>query len=780
MILQIKVQNGCKTARIVTSKQEYLNLRNSADNRSNLALVRMGNEDAKSRLVQFAYNDLMPNGVVKGCCHPSSTFAYDVDCQNLDESNRMAKHLLEMKQEIGLLEMSRSARYGLHLILLRERGKTILENQVRVSMLTKTEMDNGAHDLARVMFTTTADEDELLYLDDRLFEEPMTVEESEAEYLLLKDREKKGLEEVPAGAKRENKHYRPWEDNSKCSGTSVSSTTTEASHQCQIPSVAEASCLRAFDLCMEEAGLTERALQIEGVRHNSLLSIFSVGACRLMTKEQMMAVVAQRMPDYSKEADCQQLIRDFYQNYTEMNKPMSKRLREIHAEAYNEVDETEAIESETEKETSKKRHKLIAKLLPPGLREPVMAAPKDMQMNVLCAIMPIAAAYADQVEVLYADEKRQHLGLMSMIIARQAGGKSGCKDAVECWMKLLKEEAQAYREQEDAIKQKNKMRKSNERAQEMPKFPIRKVPITISCSTLLKRFKNAPGHCLYSFCEELDTLLKTNGAGNWSAKYDIYRYSFDRAEWGQDYNSDQAESGDVEVIYNWTIFGTYGSFNKCFQHDNAENGLGGRVLISELPDTRFAKMPKYRALTQEEQEAIQQAAKKLMQIKGFVATPRLSKAIDKWAEEKRMLALKNDDTVMDNFRRRAAVIAFRCAVIFYLLSGEERESKACIDFMLMMAEYCLETQVRMLGNMMMSQQDQNEPAEIRQIRDRTTYDKLPKEFTLDDVEAAKGPGYERSSIRSTVSRWNKHGIVQMVPRDENTTSSLTVYRKVVA
>ena len=396
-------------------------------------------------------------------------------------------------------------------------------------------------------------------------------------------------------------------------------------------------------------------------------------------------------------------------------------------------------------------------------------------MNVLCAIMPIAAAYADQVEVMYADEKKQYLGLMSIIVARQAGGKSGCKEAVECWMKILKDESDAYRRQEDEIKQHNKCRKANERAQEMPQLPIRKLPITVSNSTLLKRFKGAPGHCLYSFCEELDTLLKTNSAGNWSAKYDIYRYSFDRAEWGQDYNSDQAESGDVQVIYNWTIFGTYGSFNKCFQRDNAENGLGGRVLISELPDTRFAKMPKYRPLTDEEQEAIQQAARRLSELKGYVDTPRLRKAISKWVEEKRILALKNNDEVMDNFRRRAAVIAFRCAVVFHLLSGEEHESKACVDFMLMMADYCLDTQMHMLGNMIESQQAQNAPAEVRTISDKNTYDKLPKEFTYADVKDAKGPGYSDSTLRSYVKRWKEHGIIEEASSGRNKT-----FRKKIA
>ena len=751
---KIFIRNGKKMAEAINSKEEYFNLRNSAENRSNLAKARQGDEKAKHKLVQIAYNDLMPDGKVEGACHPSSMFAYDVDCASLDESNRIAQKMLEMKTEIGLLEMSRSARYGLHLVLRREMGKTILENQVRVSMLTQTEMDTQAHDLGRVMFTTTADADELLYLDDAIFTETMTIEESKQEYKALKEREKKNKEEVPAGAKKANKHYRPWEDNGT---TSVTKPEMEVTIN-DVPAKPDMRYLKVFNEFMDDAGLSERSLQIEGVRHNSLLSIFSVGACRLIPKAQMIAIVRHLTPEYAKEDEA-----------------LTKRQREILAEAFSEQDDYVDDEEVEQESANEKRYKLIAKLLPSGLREPVMAAPKAMQMNILCAIMPIAAAYADQVEVKYADEKSQYLGLMSIIVARQAGGKSGCKEAVECWMKILKDESDEYRRQEDEIKQQNKCRKSNERAQEMPKFPIRKLPITVSNSTLLKRFKGAPGHCLYSFCEELDTLLKTNSAGNWSAKYDIYRYSFDRAEWGQDYNSDQAESGDVPVIYNWTIFGTYGSFNKCFQRDNAENGLGGRVLISELPDTRFAKMPKYRPLTDEEQDAIQQAARKLSEMKGFVDTPRLRKAIGKWVEEKRILALKNNDEVMDNFRRRAAVIGFRCGVIFFLLSGDEHESKACVDFMLMMAEYCLDTQMRLLGNMIESQQAQNAPAEVRNISDKTTYDKLPKEFTYDDVREAKGSGFSASTYRSDVKRWRDNKLVEEI-KDAPT----KMFRKIVA
>ena len=470
---KIFIRNGKKMAEAINSKEEYFNLRNSAENRSNLAKARQGDEKAKHKLVQIAYNDLMPDGKVEGACHPCSMFAYDVDCASLDESNRIAQKMLEMKTEIGLLEMSRSARYGLHLVLRREMGKTILENQVRVSMLTKTEMDTQAHDLGRVMFTTTADADELLYLDDAIFTETMTIEESEQEYKTLKEREKKNQEEVPAGAKKANKHYRPWEDNGM---TSVTKPEMEVTIN-DVPAKPDMRYLKVFNEFMDDAGLFERSLQIEGVRHNSLLSIFSVGACRLIPKAQMIAIVRHLTPEYAKEDDCQKLIADFYKA-TDPNAALTKRQREILAEAFNEQD-GDVDEEEVEQESAdKKRYKLIAKLLPSGLREPVMAAPKDVQMNVICSIMPIAAAYADQVEVKYADDKMQHLGLMSMIIARQAGGKSGCKEAVECWIKIIKDESKALRVKEDEVKRRNKCRKANERAEEVPQSPIRKVPIT--------------------------------------------------------------------------------------------------------------------------------------------------------------------------------------------------------------------------------------------------------------------------------------------------------------
>ena len=668
----------------------------------------------------------------------------DIDDLEAVEPAIARAYLLDKEQggqwEGHLLHMEYSARKKLHIDIRIPVGMTIEEAQQAYCKALDIDFDSSCTSPERFILVTDASQE---------------IYRSEHWYEVLPEEELKVRREayLKRGLTIDGRQLKT-KPSSKPQQTELFPVSEVEADDC---------CLRAFDLCMDEAGLTERALQIEGVRHNSLRSILSVGACQLMSKEQMVAVVKTRMPEYAEEKDCQQLINDFYANYTELNRPLTRRQREIHAEAFGE--QLEDVEPEEEKEATsqKKKRQLNVKALPSGLREPVMMAPKEMQMNVLAAILPVAASYADQVTIVYADNKRQHLGLMALVIGRQAGGKSSVKEAVELWMRPMKEQSLAARAEEEAVKEKNKLRKANEKALEVPKVFIRKVPITISCSTLLKRLKNANGHTLFSFGEELDTLLKTNGAGSWSAKYDVYRYSFDRGEWGQDYNSDQAESGEVNVAYNWTILGTYGAFNRCFNGDNVENGLGGRILMSEMPDLRFAKIPKYQPMTPEQEEAVLKAIELLQSKNGLVDTPILRKNIDKWLEEKRQEALKNADESMDELRKRAAVIAFRCGVLFHLLSGKERESRACVDFMLMMADYVLENQMHLLCQKMESQQAKNAPAIVKTLGNRTVYDKLPSEFTLNDVKIAKGLGLEDSSYRSIICKWKSSGFIEELP-----------------
>jgi hypothetical protein len=527
--------------------------------------------------------------------------------------------------------------------------------------------------------------------------------------------------------------------------------------------------LRIFDDALAASGLTAESLNSVGTRHNSLIAILSTGICRLMPQERLWAVIAERMPGYAQEPDCRQLVSDFYTKYTDPNRPMSQRLRKIYADSLRGRDGTAAtgdgtaaddLEDRQEHRQTlladerREQHRIL-RALPAGLKATLDGVPQAMRMPVLAAVLPLAAAYADGVEVRYCDGMSQRLNLMAVIVGPQASGKSACKAKIDLWMRQMADDDARAREVEDRWKQERRRRKANEKAPEDPCVLIRSVPVTISCSTLLRRFKNSRGHTLYSFGEELDTLRKTNGAGSWSSKYDIYRLAFDNGQWGQDYNSDQAESGVVSVAYNFSILGTNGALRRCFMTDNVENGLSSRVIIAQMPDVAFAPMPTYGQATAEAASSIDDAVSRLRAAQGFVDTPRLRKAIGAWVEEKRLEAMADGDLVKDTYRKRAAVIGFRCGVVAMLLEG--RESKNVIAFARMMAQYVLDGQCRTFGESLLGQYKQAEGEMTYRTPNASLFDSLAPTFSLDDVQQLKGPDVSRQTLYTIICRWKKAG-----------------------
>ena len=398
--------------------------------------------------------------------------------------------------------------------------------------------------------------------------------------------------------------------------------------------------------------------------------------------------------------------------------------------------------------------------LPLGLKESLDNVPDKMKMPVLCGIMPLAMSYATDTKVKYCDGKEQRLNLMTIVWGRQASGKSSVKEIVDIWKRPMKEADAVNREEEDEYKRLRKSRKANEKLPEEPHKPILEVPITISCSTLLKRMKNACGKHLFSFGEELDTLRKSNGAGSWSSKYDVYRLGFDNGEWGQDFNSDQAESGVVDVAYNWTVLGTRGAVEKCFKGENVENGMSGRILFARMPSNRFEHMPNYGDKTDVEEERILQAVHVLSNASGFIDTPKLRKAIETWCNQKADEARQAKDDVLDTFRKRAAVIGFRCGVIFQLLECEGdvlRESKGSLEFAVLLAEYALKYQTMLFGPQL--QEVNTTISDEGHIgKNKCLFDELPTEFTFEMLQKAK-PEAKYTALRTMVYKWKRNGLI---------------------
>ena len=400
--------------------------------------------------------------------------------------------------------------------------------------------------------------------------------------------------------------------------------------------------------------------------------------------------------------------------------------------------------------------------LPPALRATLKPYPEDFHMPILTGLMPALATLADEVTYEYCNGKTHHMDLFAFIKGEQSDNKSVVEDVVELWIAPLRKEDEVVRAQEEEAARQNRTRKANERGQQTEGC-VRIVPITISIAKLLQRQINARGHSLYSMESEADTLLKTNGAGSWSAKYDVYRKSWDGSLFGQDYMSLNSQSGNVKAFYSWTICGQTCSFLKMYGNENASNGLSSRTMIAEMPDNSFRKMPKFKKMNEADLKAVEEGIQKLREAKGFKATPRLCKAIDKWQEEKRLEAAPRLDTIKDIYRRRAAVIGFRCGVIFMLLVG--KESNACIEFALTMAEYTLQNQCRLFGPLLKLQNERVRDKMPVATVNENVLQQLPSPFTIDDLRRLKGNECADGTLYSIVSRWKAEGWI--VKTDKN-------------
>ena len=720
MVFTIKInETGQKICRPVTSRQEFLKLRSSSEQVRNLKLARSGDKEAKKRLVQMNYS-CIPNedGTLKGSKTPSNSVGMDVDFnpQLPDYEQKMKdapKTILAHKDELGLLMLERSVNKGVHLVFRRHRELSQEENLRWASDLLGIEYDHGAKDLTRVFFSTGATEDDLLYLSDDLFDATPMQPSIKAET----EQPSKKTETEP---KQEPAHTE------KSLPTAYRSTP--------------------YSSIIEQWFTITGGEPAQGERHTRLTQLAS----------QLRAIC-----DNNSE-----LLLNIIPHYGLPDGEVKEIVQWACKEPIYSISGTlkEAIElAEAEQKAASTPYPTFTpSKLPPALRASLVGVPKDMYWPVIASLLPAAAAYADGVEVKYTESEIHHLGLMSIIVGIMAGGKSKCADVVKLWMQQMEADDKAPREREDEWKTKLKTRKQNEALPNPPKEFIKKVSADITCTELLRKLKNADGHTLYSFSEELDTLTKSNKGGSWTEKYAIYRLAFDRGEWSQDRASTESVSGIAEVAYNWTMLGTYGVLGPI--RENTENGLASRLIMAEMPDNSFAPMPHNKPKTDNDKMLIQEGVRRLCSRKGFVDTPRLRRNIHKWVEDKRLEAKIDNDHVKDIFRRRSAVIGFRAGVVCHLLWGDEKESKKTVDFALKVAELTLRGQIRIFSKEMLKliKRDLAFISATSGKKSNDTLAKLPTEFTKDDLLRLKGASCSDGTLRSNISRWTKNGLIEKI------------------
>ena len=378
-------------------------------------------------------------------------------------------------------------------------------------------------------------------------------------------------------------------------------------------------------------------------------------------------------------------------------------------------------------------------------------APEEFREATLMAAMPMLGTLATGIRAKYRDGKLNSPSFIVDIEAPQATGKSFVDAEFELLMDpiIKQDEVEWQKEIEYSLAKKDGEEVEN------PCSQIRIIEPNIGVSAFLERALYAKGKHLFTYAPEIETVLKNNKGGAWTEKNDLFRLAYDNKPWGQHRISKDSFSGKVTLYYNMVMCGTP---NKCraFFAD-AESGLVSRVTPVVLPDMVGAKMPQFKAWSQEDEEKVKRQCLCLMDEEGEVDLPLINKAIEEWDEGKRQEYLQTLRYSLDVLRRRAALNGFRAGIIAYLLEGRQ-ETERAIKFAVWYAERCLHYQLQLYGAKIDALHDNAVSPQVSKGNIRYL-DALPKEFTKEDLVNLRLANNESPVVKTIICRWVKEGLI---------------------
>mgnify|MGYP002769065297 CR=1 FL=1 len=817
----IKVENGHKVARSITSEEEYKQLRGSNEQKANLRLARAGNDAAKRRLVQFNYSGHYPQGVVKGMKLPSGAFGFDMD--EPEAFAKAAKLLLKEPDKYGLLMLERSARQGGHAVFEREKGKTILENQVRIATMLKCEMDTSAHDINRVYFTTTSDDEDLLFLSPRLFKDEYDEAAVAAEGKVLEERERYGQEELPEGAHKANKHYEPWKEIQNSQGALKSQefknsriSTSAASASAASNSAASTSAAQDNYLGIPYGEIIKKWWQMyndgqEPMRSNRNTLTFELAVNLRHICGFDRNLMAQIIPCYDGFPE-QEKMACINSALNEKITQMPKRLKDVLAALRQEKlklgasngnadEDSEALVNALDEANAKDDlfyYDALPKM-PQGVRDSISAVGPALAMPVITAICPAIGMLATGVKVS-VHGKMNSLNLISYIAGDFASGKGSIDPVVDTWTSEVKQMDKMYQQQEDEWRAKKRAAKNKKEQPEEPKLPVRCLTLNNTVANLAERLANTEGKHAFSFTPEADTV-----AQKWkSAMSDfsvMLRQAYDGTSYEREARSADAVNVHIEhLLWNVVMCGTPDALYRVV--NNYTDGFQSRIVVARTPDNTFTPLTdNLFVLTETQRERIRQIAHLLPLMEGEVVLPKLENKGREWLEQIRLETMKNDDKVKARQRFRICPTTMRmmtcimlCKVAETLIQkhGFQGAEKQLKQNPLLWKEMIVKTQTPTMleaFNILADYQLDNALYFFRsRIEDafssksycgQTTYDRSRRgkndsiferldvtfsfEQALQQSIAVKGANVTREVVRQMLKNWKRQGLIGVLP-----------------
>ena len=820
----IKVENGHKVARSITSEEEYKQLRGSNEQKANLRLARAGNDAAKRRLVQFNYSGHYPQGVVKGMKLPSGAFGFDMD--EPEAFAKAAKLLLKEPDKYGLLMLERSARQGGHAVFEREKGKTILENQVRISTMLKCEMDTSAHDINRVYFTTTSDDEDLLFLSPRLFKDEYDEAAVAAEGKVLEERERYGQEELPEGAHKANKHYEPWKEEFKKDSQGVFkgqefknsriSTSAASASAASTSSASTASAAQDNYLGIPYGEIIKKWWQMyndgqEPMRSNRNTLTFELAVNLRHICGFDRNLLAQIIPCYDGFPEQEKMAcinSALNEKITQMPKRLKDVLSAIRQERMKQGNagggsaaDNEALLNALDEANAKDDlfyYNALPKL-PQGIRDSISAVGPALALPVITAICPAIGMLATGVKVS-VHGKMNSLNLISYIAGDFASGKGSIDPVIDAWTSEVKEMDKMYQQKEDEWRAKKRAAKNKKEQPEEPKLPVRCLTLNNTVANLAERLANTEGKHAFSFTPEADTV-----AQKWKSAMSDFSVMLRQAYDGTSYEREARSADAVNVhidrlLWNVVMCGTPDALYRVVS--NYTDGFQSRIIVAKTPDNTFTPLSdNMHVMNERQRDRIIQIAHLLPLLTGEVVLPKLEDKGREWLEQIRLETMKNDDKVKARQRFRICPTTMRmmtcimlCKVLETLIqkhgfNGAEKQLKespdlwkgmlvktqtpAMLNVFDVLADYQLDNALYFFRSRIeeafssKNYCSQSPYDRTHRGKNDSIFERLDVTFTFEQAEqqsvAVKGATATHETVRQMLKNWKRQGLISILP-----------------
>ena len=536
--------------------------------------------------------------------------------------------------------------------------------------------------------------------------------------------------------------------------------------------------LIAFDLFQESAGLKGMAIDTVGSRHSSLLAIMSAGASRMMSEEELMKVVADKMPSYYREPDCHQLIHDFYAKYSDSSKPFSRDVIRINATAEQASRKVNSLQLKVERADG--NHTVQSSMFqvqsseedypePPAMPEKlpklvellISRTPEIYKPAVAHAIFPPLATHLWQTSFRYIDNVVHEATLSTCLLAGTGAGKSSVNKPISYIMEdIRKRDAENLKREKEWKEEVTRKGANKDKRKRPDNLVIQEIDADMTSPAFVMRTAEAQGRFLYTSLNELDQFDALRGSGN--QQFRIMCLAFDPFNlFGQQRVGVQSVTERVTIRFNWNASTTIQKGQRYFSKVLTDGPIS-RINFCTIPEREIGdEMPVYGDYNDAYREALKPYIENLNNARGLIDCPEAFQLALKLKDENAEFSRLSQDRVYENLSFRANVIAYLKACVLYVANGCKWEPE--IDEFIRWSErYDLYCKMRFFGDAIKRANFSNEKSSKR--GPANLLQQLPDVFNFQQAEYLRSQlGMDKKGTPSMLRNWVNRNYIRKIP-----------------